>query len=1103
VRFLQHSYIENAMERATAREEAKNRVIAAGNAQAVFNRLGEIEKDRSANLSRWVWELLQNARDAAGTETNVHVVVGYDGSTLVFEHDGPPFRDDEIAHLIFHGSTKHDTHKGIGRFGTGFISTHLLSRCVQIRGPLDDGTVFDFTLDRTGQDANELKEAMDRSWRAMNASIRSATNDDKDGRTTFSYPIDTNVAAVVIDGLEVLGRVAPLILAFNPQFNSLRITVNGTCRTYSAGEPSTPVDEVYNLPIVDEANESAATVLASKNGDVTVAIAVSTDSETSENATIPTDGMSRIYVAFPLSETSGYPFRAAVNSELLEPRTERDGIYLEADNLENRERYEHACRAFGALVEYVASQKMTKVTDLAMLTAPVGLRSVNADWLKTTINNLVVADLANRPILLTHGGAPICPARALIPIAGAGERSQLWTLYASLVEFRNRLPLEADIDGWNEVLNSWSAFTGEQPERRPETRTLESLVSYVQRLETVSALASKVQGDVWQWLSSLLELLRNTDKLHLAQTCAIIPSQSGALTKGSTLLVDGGIPAELKDLADELGISCRSELLATELEGSFYVNELDTKSLDDSMRDLLEALAADDEPRSEKARPAAVKLFCFVARRKLRIYLERIPIVTAGSRLTATRLKLSNPTRDRMLAPVARWQENVREFADLYPGVHLLHPDYAVSLTCDDTWSWLCDVGAINTTPLVRDAGIVEDFLDVEQKDGKKDKSRSKDKIERWHLAYFAEDDSVIDRVRGSRRLGILLVRFLLNAVIPKDPEAFSKIDVDCDEEKPRQCYGAAWIMPLLERRWIKLSEKQWARLTAESLAELLVDHPDIIKNLLGESQRPFLRVCDISPADLALRSVGRSETDRMSLIQSLNVIANVVGHDPAAVARFAATIQTDGKVLEYIQQRSDFIDRIARNQTFGLAVEREFRVSFPPETGVSIKRTGLGHDFVLAPIAGQEDDAGQVEMSFNDRRVWVELKATKTGDAVRMSVRQVEAATTSPECYWLCVVVIEDGQVTSEALHTKARFVCDIGNTLKDAWSKYKNLANAIPEAVGGDDEASLEVSGQEVKFRIGYKVWSDGLTFDAAVDKLRAGVTMMGTTADPETAE
>jgi hypothetical protein len=220
------------MDRSAAREDAKNRVIAAGNAQAVFNRLNEIEDDRSANLNRWTWELLQNARDAAGAHSKVSVKVSYNQAMLTFQHDGPPFRDDEIAHLIFHGSTKHDEHVGIGRFGTGFISTHLLSRIVRVCGPLDDGNVFDFELDRTGVDAKALELSMGRSWDAMSASLRPGEASGAGGLTSFVYPIGPETEQVVIEGLDGLSQVAPLILAFNPQFVSLTIDVRGSSRTY-------------------------------------------------------------------------------------------------------------------------------------------------------------------------------------------------------------------------------------------------------------------------------------------------------------------------------------------------------------------------------------------------------------------------------------------------------------------------------------------------------------------------------------------------------------------------------------------------------------------------------------------------------------------------------------------------------------------------------------------------------------------------------------------------------------------------------------------------------------------------------------------------------
>jgi hypothetical protein len=198
------SRADTSLGRITELESAKNDVIASGNAQAVFRRLCEIEESRSENLSRWACELLQNARDAAGSGLRVSVTVVFAGTTLKFSHDGPPFRNEEIAHLIFHGSTKQE-HPGIGRFGTGFISTHLLSRVVRVTGPLEDGTAFDFDLDRTGDDAAALQASMERSWSAMKTSIRQRL-EDTDELTTFRYTIDDSTRPYVTEGLNELRR---------------------------------------------------------------------------------------------------------------------------------------------------------------------------------------------------------------------------------------------------------------------------------------------------------------------------------------------------------------------------------------------------------------------------------------------------------------------------------------------------------------------------------------------------------------------------------------------------------------------------------------------------------------------------------------------------------------------------------------------------------------------------------------------------------------------------------------------------------------------------------------------------------------------------------
>jgi hypothetical protein len=1073
---------EPATGRPIAREAAKTKVIASGNAQAVFRRLREIEEGRAVNLNRWAWELLQNARDAAGTFGKVSVNVRFDGTTLSFRHDGPPFLDDEIAHLIFHRSTKHDGRPGIGRFGTGFISTHLLSRVVRISGPLHDGTVFDFNLDRTGETPDALAESMDRSWDAMNASVRLGNGSEADRHTTFAYSIEPDTTSVVVKGLAELRRVAPLVLAFNPQFSSLTIQSKGASVTYQTGPRPDAANGVYELPIIDN-SEQVSKVIVAESGGVQAAITITTDGK--DTSILPGPDMSRVYVAFPLMKTSRYPLRAAINSELFHPRTERDGIYLEDGNssqsTENRPRFERGCSAFGPLMEYAAREGVPNLPGLLALTVPANLESVPDEWLKATIRTRVVNDLVDRPVFTTCNGALIAPGTAAIPFADPGKRQGLWKLCSKLKDLKESLPPEDSVDAWNEVVSSWSSFTDQPPDRSREVWTLEKLVLWTGEARTMQKLSERIDGNAWDWLSLLLNTLRDAGRLDLAGKHAILPDQNQQLKNGGALLLDGNIPDELKKLAEEAGLPGRAEVLATELSGSCYAPEMKTRSSDDLIRSIIDKVGGVDETLQS----VAVRLFAFVANRRLKQWLDRVPILTAGDEPTTMHVALGKPLQLRLLMPVTLWG-HAKEFGELFPTEFVLHDDYAAALR-DEDWGWLAEQGVVISSPLVTDSTLVEDFVNSMGKESdQRDAARSKATVQRSYVVYLQGDPSVLERVRSSSRRGILLLRFFTEYVLPNDSRAFEELNVECEDGEQRMCYGAAWIAPLLSRSWVK-GEKRATYLTAESLADLLRDQQAILKSLLEERHAPLLRSLNLSPADLAFRSVGKSEPDRMSLIRSLGIIADAVGHDPARIARFAATIQSDTRLLSYIEQRSAFIEQAERNQLFGFAVERAFKAAFGGESTVRITRTGLGHDFAVGPVAGEEHNAGQVEIATVDRQIFVELKATRRSDAVHMSVRQVQAAVENPDRFWLCVVPIEDGEPTDDRVRANARFVFNIGARLKVAWSRYETLRNATPSSTDFHDETALEVSGQEVWFRIGRKLWGDGATFDEALRRLK----------------
>ena len=154
-------------------KEAERRALVENTAQDVFNILKDLESQASLHASRWIWELLQNARDAALLSSPLCIRVSITPTEVTFQHNGLAFTKDQVAHLIHHGSTKAHEEELVGRFGTGFLSSHIISKKPHVSGYLDNGGCFAFTLDRTGATPRELTASMERSSQEFVNSVSS------------------------------------------------------------------------------------------------------------------------------------------------------------------------------------------------------------------------------------------------------------------------------------------------------------------------------------------------------------------------------------------------------------------------------------------------------------------------------------------------------------------------------------------------------------------------------------------------------------------------------------------------------------------------------------------------------------------------------------------------------------------------------------------------------------------------------------------------------------------------------------------------------------------------------------------------------------------
>ena len=1086
------------MELTDTLDDVFNDVVYDNNAQEVFKKLNALDNQRDLLVSRWVWELIQNARGTAGSQAQLEIEVVLDGGHLSFRHNGSRFKDREIAHLILHGSTKHDP-RDIGRFGSGFITTHLISRRVRVRGSLVDGRTFDFHLNREGKDAAELREAMKRSKEQFQTSLGQAPAPVPDPYTTeYTYQVSDSIRPVVVKGIQALHHSAAYIFAFNHMLHRLRIATP-EASLIMAKEPLEPIaPNTLRMALHTDGQESKQWLVTTADENVTAAIALDAKDGIS-SVRLPAD-IPRLFVAFPLNGTETLCIPLVLNSELFAAREERDGIFLGTsdtpDNEKNKVLFAAGCHCMLSLISLATEKDWANAADTIRLQPFANPAWANEAWLRSQVRKVLIEGFRTVPLLRTISGKLIPPNSAWVPVAQKAASSlNLWQATEPLLEAADLIPRLQDQPAWDSSVKSWIPFLEPSDGTLKEIWTVDRLAGQLEGLKSVAGVTAALRKETAAlvWVNHVHALICKAGAFDSFRQKSLIPNERGGLAQIGKLCKDGGIDPELKDIADLLSLSLRAQLVHPEINTPEILAELNVLTEEQVLNQLLDLMRqrVRDNPITAPTQAANIQLFAWLVKKEKTVKLDNFPALTLldpSDKPGLFVLRDAASPSERPLAPVAQWPEVARSYADLLPDSAILHPRYAEAISDPPQWQTLASNGFLHLGPLYEADSVVQDFLPDEPlgDDELKAKPRSEAPRRRTEITFLSGNDrAIIDRARGSENRALKLLRFILDYVLPADPQAFDEETIKCDNGKDHRFFHANWLTPFRNRIWVPLGKGKSDTPSAESLATLLAQEPELLKRLGEERPSQLLKALGVSPADLMLRSVGRNDPERVSLIQSLSVITSAAGNDPEKVKALAGAIQQDPEVLNLVEERRARQATVKRNQALGDLVERLFVEAFQG-TGLVPKRTGPGHDYRILPAAGEEEDAGHLEITGPTGSVFVEIKATTTSQ-VRMSVKQVGEAIPHKDNYFLCVVASSDTSLDVEAFKAKARFVVDIGERFKNLWSEFLSMKLTMDLTQKTEGGLAIELSGQQVKFRVDEHVWTAGLDFPATIALLK----------------
>jgi hypothetical protein len=558
-------------------------------AKRVMEKLEPLSSHVESYQKRWFWELLQNACDY---NDNVKIELEITPEFLYFRHNGKPFKLSQALNLILPDSDKDQDEdpEVIGQYGSGFISTHILSTHVTITGSVygdgDGEFSFEFLLDRSKYtDRDFLAETSRKAEQQFKDSLVVSKTPDPPFTTQFKYNLKETLPFVDASksielGVSFVEDILPYVFAFQRRLIEVSIKTGNQKSIYRCSDRTE--NKVITTVINYEADSLVApnsyTIRVFSEQDTFVAV-----EEEDRNLKSFKEDVPKLFKIYPLIGAHDFPFPCVIHSLSLSPVSERYGVALSINDKINRGVIQNATIAYGKMLAVLSeNEKCNSIFNICTISTGSFSGEIQT-WFKNHVYTKLKNQLLTNKIITVEGGTRKELKGSYIPTID----KDYFTDYLKIISKTTLIvPIENESKQWADVIN-FSIFTDQQ-------LTVKNLLELISKTNSPFETLLKYPGQVFEWIKELLQVILKSGQKDLLTTFSIVPQQDRKLrTLRSDLFWDDEIPDELKDILELISEKSFRQILmhkAIEEVGSSLLESKKQKTTDDILDAIDKAL---------------------------------------------------------------------------------------------------------------------------------------------------------------------------------------------------------------------------------------------------------------------------------------------------------------------------------------------------------------------------------------------------------------------------------------------------------------------------------------------------------------------------------